>query len=93
MSSCPGHNYSEADLILYFHGGLLETDRRMVNSACGGNILKKTYVEAVEIISVLAEDSRHYVRIEDPEEAKATQGFDRDDYELLSLPLLTERDP
>ena len=49
ISSCPFHGYSEQDLVLYLYGGLLDEERRMVNAACGGNILNKTPAAAFEI--------------------------------------------
>ncbi len=60
VKSCPYHGYCNHDLIFYLHGGLREDDRRMVNSACGGNILKRTYEEALEIFATLADDSTQY---------------------------------
>ena len=32
-SSCPFHGYTTQDLVLYFYGGLLENDRRMIDAA------------------------------------------------------------
>ena len=58
VKSCPYHGYANHDLILYLHGGLREDDRRMINSACGGNIIKRTYEEAIDIFATLADDSR-----------------------------------
>ena len=60
VKSCPYHGYADHDLILYLYGGLREDDRRMVNSSCGGNIMKKTYQEALDIFATLADDSRQY---------------------------------
>ncbi|CAH9051333.1 unnamed protein product [Cuscuta europaea] len=59
-ASCPYHGYSEQDLILYFYDGLVDQDRRMVNAACGGGIVNKTPSQARDLISELAENSRHY---------------------------------
>ncbi|CAH9067015.1 unnamed protein product [Cuscuta epithymum] len=59
-ASCPYHGYTEQDLILYFYDGLVDQDRRMVNAACGGGIVNKTPSQARDLISELAENSRHY---------------------------------
>ncbi|CAH9132758.1 unnamed protein product [Cuscuta epithymum] len=59
-ASCPYHGYTEQDLILYFYDGLAEHDRRMVNAACGGGIVNKTPSQARNLLSELAENSRHY---------------------------------
>ena len=56
----PYHGYENHDLILYLHGGLKDEDRRMVNSACGRNILKFTYEEGIQIFATLEDDSRQY---------------------------------
>ncbi|XP_074313560.1 uncharacterized protein LOC141648740 [Silene latifolia] len=62
-ASCPYHSYSDQDdLIMYFCGGLNQDDRRMIHSACGGNIANKNPDEAWEVISELAETSRQFER-------------------------------
>ncbi|KAK9714395.1 hypothetical protein RND81_06G091200 [Saponaria officinalis] len=61
-ASCPYHGYSDHDLIMYFCGGLSVEDGRMVHSASGGGIVNKTPTEANELISELAESSRHFTR-------------------------------
>ncbi|XP_074277306.1 uncharacterized protein LOC141600947 [Silene latifolia] len=61
-ASCPYHGYSEHDLIMYFCGGLNQDDRRMIHSACGGNIANKNPDEAWEVITELAETSRQFER-------------------------------
>ncbi|CAH9094256.1 unnamed protein product, partial [Cuscuta europaea] len=58
--SCPYHGYTEQDLILYFYDGPADQDRRMVNAACGRGIVNKTPSQARNLISELAENSRHY---------------------------------
>ncbi|XP_074264257.1 uncharacterized protein LOC141586802 [Silene latifolia] len=60
--SCPYHGYSDQDLILYFCVGLNQDDRRMIHSACGGNIANKNPDEAWEVITELAETSRQFER-------------------------------
>ena len=60
VASCPYHGYSNQDLVLYLHGGLLDDERRMVNAACGGNILNKTPAGAFEMFSELAEGARQF---------------------------------
>ncbi|XP_074302841.1 uncharacterized protein LOC141636251 [Silene latifolia] len=61
-ASCPYHGYSDQDLIMYFCGGLNQDDRRMIHSACGGNIANKNPDEAWEVISELAETFRQFER-------------------------------
>ena len=48
--------------MLYFYGGLLENDRRMIDAACGGNILNVTPVEAMNKIQEMAEGTRNFGR-------------------------------
>jgi hypothetical protein len=71
ISSCPYHGYSNQDLILYLFGGLLDEERRMVNAACGGNILNKTPDKAFELFSELSEGSRQYNKRESSSTVKA----------------------
>jgi hypothetical protein len=59
-SSCPYHGYSNEDLILYLYGGLFDDERRMVNAACGGNILNKTPAATFELFFELSEGSRQF---------------------------------
>ncbi|XP_074315891.1 uncharacterized protein LOC141652196 [Silene latifolia] len=61
-ASCPYHGYSDQDLIMYFCGGLNQDDRRMIHSACGGNIANKNPNKAWEVISELADTSRQFER-------------------------------
>ena len=56
----------------------------MVTSACGGNILKKTYEEDIGIIIELADDSRQYFRnARNVSNASNVSKVDRDDYDIL----------
>ena len=57
-ASCPYHGYSDLDLILYFYEGLTYEDRKMVNGACGGNLVTKTVDQAKSIFKELAEGAR-----------------------------------
>ena len=57
-SSCPYHGYSDQDLILYLYNGLLDDERRMVNAACGGNILNKISTDAFDLMSALSDMQR-----------------------------------
>ena len=54
----------------------------MVTFACGGNILKKTYDEAIYIIITLVEDSRQYCKGNLRNMASASR-VDKDDYAIL----------
>jgi len=71
LASYPYHGYAEHYLIDFFHDGLIGKDHRMINSACEGSIMKKTYKEALNIIDVLAEDSRCYVNLEEKDEVQS----------------------
>ena len=82
LANCPYHGYAQHDLMMYLHDGLRADDRRMVNSACGGNFLKKTYEEALDIIATLAEDSRLYSNSGKHNVSNANY-VDKEDYELL----------
>ena len=83
LKSCPYHGFPEHDLILNLHEGLCEDDRRMVNSACGGNILKMTYEEALNVFTTLADDSRQYGGRGTKRGVAIVSDFDKEDYELL----------
>ena len=61
-SSCPFHGYSTQDLVLYFYNGLLDNERRIVDAACGGNILNSTPELALDKIQELAEGTRNFGR-------------------------------
>ena len=55
-----------------------------MTSACGGNILKKTYEEAIGIIVTLADDSRKYCRnTRNVSNVSNVSKVDRDDYDIL----------
>src|SRR6185295_13771146 len=58
LKGCPFHGFAQHDLILYLYEGLCKEDRRWVNAACGGNIMRKTSEEASEVLNTLADDSR-----------------------------------
>ena len=83
LKSCPYHCFLEHDLILNLHEGLCEDDRRMVNSACVGNIFKKTYEEALNVFTTLANDSRQYGGRGTKRGVTFVSDFDKEDYELL----------
>ena len=61
-ANCPFHGYSTKDLVLYIFGGLLESDRRMIDAACGGNILNATPDQAMEKIQEMVEGTRNFGR-------------------------------
>ena len=61
-SSCPFHGYSTQDLVLHLYNGLLDNERRMVDVACGGNILNKTATAAMDMFKEMAEGSREFGR-------------------------------
>ena len=51
---------SDMSLIQFFYGGLLSSERRFIDVACGGSIADKTPREMRELISTLAASSRQY---------------------------------
>ena len=84
VKSCPYHGYRQHDLILYLHGGLREDDRRMINAACGGNILKMTHYGALAVFASLADDSRQYTGRDTSKKAVANVSqVDQDEFALL----------
>lgn len=87
VASCPYHGYSNQDLVLYLHGGLLDDERRMVNAACGGNILNKTPAGAFEMFSELAEGARQFRKTSSKtvSSAKADSSLQTDVNELKEM--------
>ena len=83
IKMCPYHGYENHDLILYLHGGLKDEDRRMINSACGGNILKFTYEEGMQIFATLADDSRQYNSRTNRRSVAEMGKVDQDEFALL----------
>ena len=61
-TNCPFHGYDTKDLVLYIYGGLLEADRRMIDAACGGNILNVTPDQAMAKITEMAEGTKKFGR-------------------------------
>ena len=54
---CPHHNLSEDDQVQAFYEGLNDTNKRIVNSACGGVLMEKSSKEAMELFETLSEHS------------------------------------
>nr|GEV96338.1 reverse transcriptase domain-containing protein [Tanacetum cinerariifolium] len=50
LRACPHHGFSELTQIDTFYNGLTEQDQDSLNAASGGNLLKKTTREALQII-------------------------------------------
>ena len=80
---CPYYGYENHDLILYLLGGLKDDNRRMVNSACGKNILKFTYEEGIQIFATLADDSRQYNSRTNRKSVAEMGRVDQDEFALL----------
>ncbi|KAG8642533.1 hypothetical protein MANES_12G095501v8 [Manihot esculenta] len=59
-TGCPQHDMSDKALIQFFYGGLIPSERKLINVACGGSILDKTPREMKELISNLAASSKQY---------------------------------
>ena len=83
IKMCPYHGYENHDLILYLHGGFKDDDRRMINSACGGNILKFTYEEGIQIFTTLEDDSRQYNSRTNQKSLAEMRNVDQDEFALL----------
>ena len=56
-TSCPQHNISDKSLVEYFYEGLLPSERRLIDVACGGLIENKTPQAIRDIISTMAATS------------------------------------
>src|ERR1044071_2484112 len=61
-SGCPFHGYDTADLVMFLAHGLLASERRMVDAACGGSILNMTPDEAMNKLIDMAEGIRSFGR-------------------------------
>ena len=59
-TSCPRHDISDQSLIEYFYGGLLPSERKFIDAACGGTIEKKSPREMRDLISSMAAASQQF---------------------------------
>ena len=48
------------ELIVFFYQGLIDSDKRLVDSSCGGSILNKSTEDVEKLLSDLSKSSRAY---------------------------------
>lgn len=61
-SSCPFHGYDDDDLVLHLYNSLLDQERRIIEAACGGNILNMTPAAAMAKLQDTADGTRSFGR-------------------------------
>jgi hypothetical protein len=54
LLKCPHHNLSQDDQVHAFYEGLNDSNKSLVDSACGGVLMEKNSKEAIELVSILA---------------------------------------
>ena len=58
LYKCPDHGVSDSMQVYCFYEGLTLTDKRMVDSTCGGTLMNKTWQEGFDLFDSLANDQR-----------------------------------
>jgi hypothetical protein len=53
LLKCPHHNLSQDDQVQAFYEGLNDSNKSLVNSACGGVLMEKNSEEAIELFETL----------------------------------------
>jgi len=54
------HNLSQDDQVQAFYEGLNDSNKSLVNSACGGVLMEKNSEEAIELFETLSENSQQF---------------------------------
>jgi hypothetical protein len=60
LLKCPHHNLSQDDQVQAFYEGLNDSNKSLVDSACGGMLIEKNSEEAIELFETLSENSRQF---------------------------------
>ncbi|XP_065861613.1 uncharacterized protein [Euphorbia lathyris] len=60
MRMCPDHDIPKHQLVSVFYHGLMPTSRATMDSAVGGDLFRKTAIEAYEMINKLVRKSVHW---------------------------------
>ena len=60
LLKCPHHNLSQEDQVQAFYEGLDNSNKSLVDSACGGMLMEKSSEEAIELFETLSENSQQF---------------------------------
>jgi hypothetical protein len=60
LLKCPHHNLSQDDQVQPFYEGLNDSNKSLVDSACGGVLMEKNSEEAKELFETLSENSQQF---------------------------------
>jgi len=60
LLKCPHHNLSQDDQVQAFYEGLNDSNKSLVDSACGVVLMEKNSEEAIELFETLSENSQQF---------------------------------
>jgi hypothetical protein len=60
LLKCPHHNLSQDDQVQAFYEGLNDSNKSVVDSACGGVLMEKNSEEAIQRFETLSENSQQF---------------------------------
>ena len=60
LHKCPHHGYSKEDRAQFFYEGLSDSNKALIDSACGGAFMNKTSDEAFQLFETLSENSQQF---------------------------------
>jgi hypothetical protein len=60
LLKCPHHNLSQDNQVQAFYEGLNDSNKSLVDSACGGVLMEKNSEEAIELFETLSENSQQF---------------------------------
>jgi hypothetical protein len=60
LLKCPHHNLSRDDQVQAFYEGLNDSNKSLINSACGDVLMEKNSKEAIELFETLSENSQQF---------------------------------
>jgi hypothetical protein len=61
LLKCPHHNLSQDDQVQAFYEGLNDSNKSLVDSACGGVLMEKNSKETIELFETLSENSQQFL--------------------------------
>jgi hypothetical protein len=60
LLKCPHHNLSQDDQVQAFYEGLNDSNKSLVDLACGGVLMEKNREEAIELFDTLSKNSQQF---------------------------------
>jgi hypothetical protein len=60
LLKCPHQNLSQDDQVQAFYEGLNDSNKSLVDSACGGVLMEKNSEEAIELFETLSENFQQF---------------------------------